>query len=842
MRTTAYLRLSLWEARGGWRQLVFFVACLSVGVGALVTVAGLSASLEGALRSDARELLAADLAAEARRVVPAGAEAVVNALAGARRVDTWELPALATTLDRRGRSLLVAVKAVEGPYPLYGRLTLSPPSPLASLLDDTSAVVAPEVLRRLDLRVGDALALGGKSFAIRATLGAEPDRLELDLTRGPRVLLSAAGLARTGLPPTAARLRHRILVALPTGRNAQVREAAQRLRRLFPESGGVRIETWEDAQPDLRRALRRTLPYLSLLALVSLLVGGVGVSQILRAWLAGRLDSVAVLRCLGLGPSAVVRLYGSQVVALSLVAGLVGAGLGQAVQWAGARAIRVSLGLSLETWQPWAQAQGIGLGVATALLFGLPALLNLRRIPPLRVLRRQAEPLPLGAGLRLGQGLTVGLGLLAAAWLQSGSIRLGLAFGAGVVAVVGSLALAAAALTRVVGGLSARLAGSPFWLRHGLRSVARGRADTVATVVGLGLGVLLLTAVFLVQGGLQEQLRTDLPRGAPSAFLFDVRESEWPSLKGFLERQGATRTQSQPVFLARLRSVDGRPVEALAAEVGDDPERRWALVREQRLTVFSQLPPGQELAAGTLWSDSGRPEVSVEQAFAKDLGARLGSLLSFDVGGRRVDLKVTSLRRVEWKAFGLHFFLAAEPGAFPVDPDFRAVETRLRGGGEQEFQDRLAAAFPGVTLLQVRDLLDRVGRALRRVGLGVEFLGAFTALAGLAILGAGAAATAARRGREAALLRALGLPPRLVALTLATEFGLLGLFAGVLGAAGGAVAGWAALSRGFQLGWRFRAGPLALAVLACTALTAAVGVGVCLPGLRRSVQDALRAE
>jgi putative ABC transport system permease protein len=316
-----------------------------------------------------------------------------------------------------------------------------------------------------------------------------------------------------------------------------------------------------------------------------------------------------------------------------------------------------------------------------------------------------------------------------------------------------------------------------------------------------------------------------------------VQPDQWADARELLQEHGATAISSVPVVTARLAAIDGRPVDELAAERGEGRRGSWTLTREQRLTWLDALPGDNVIVEGSLWSVPERDEVSLEADFARDLGVDLGSTLTFDVQGIEVELLVTSLRRVEWRSFGINFFLVVEPGVLEEAPHFRLAAARLPEGSEQALQDRLAAQFPNVTLLRVRPILDRVFDLLGRAARGLRVLGGFTIAAGLAILAGAVAAGHLRRAREAALLKTLGVPRRHVALLFAIEHALVGLVAGAIGAGSAVLASRIFLQRALELApetpW---ATPLFLlgggALLACLAGLAASARALASPPLR----------
>jgi putative ABC transport system permease protein len=841
-----------------------------VGVAAVVAVAGLSASLDNGIRSEARQLLAADLSIESRRPIPQDLNLAAAGLAGAERTDLQETVTVVAAPPRAsgepGRSQLVELKVVHGDYPFYGKLEIDPARPLRELLAADTTVVASELLARLGLRQGDNLRIGGQPFRIAGVVLSEPDRISVSMTLGPRIFLSGDGFRRAGLSGYGSRIEHRTLLKVPAGFPLAGLDAAkERLQKAMPDPTFYRIETYRDAQPSLRRSLARVERFLGLVALLSLFVGGIGVAQSVRAWLAGRMDAIAVLKCLGLRPREIFPLYLGQTALLGLAGSLMGIALGVALQLVLPSLFPDLIPAHLvRAWQPGALLRGLVLGVGVAVLFSLPPLSAVLRVPPARVLRRDAEPLPNHRWVTVATLAVLALGVWIMASLQAQSWDLGARFTGAVAGATLALALGAHLITRGVRRLPRESFRRP-WLRHGVAALARPGASTFSAIVALGLGVLVVLGMSLVERRLTQELAAELPREAPSAFLVDIQPGQWPGIDRLIRQQGATRIQSVPVVMARIAAIDGRPVEELTREKGPnvprpsrpEPEkeeraereereggdgggRRWALTREQRLTYMHTLPDDNQVVGGVLWGDPQRAEVSVEQEFADDLGLRLGSTVRFDVQGVPLELTVTSLRTVNWRSFGINFFLVVEPGVLEDAPQMRLAAFQVPRGTEQRVQDLLAASYPNVTLLRIREILDKIIQVMARIGLGIRFLGGFTVLAGIAILAGAISAGSLRRGREVALLKTLGMTRRTVLGTFAVEYALIGLVAAVIGAVGGTLLSWGVLRRGFDLTWSFQPLPFTIAILGAVLLAVAAGVAASTRALERRPIEVLR--
>lgn len=838
MNLRLLLRLLLREVRGARARLAPFLASLAVGVAAVVLVAGLGDGVSRAIRLEARPLLGADVAARSFQPLPAELDPTEE-FPDVSRADTVDLLTMVATPPRAdgapGKSLLGELKAVSPGWPFYGAPTLSPDRPLADLLDPSGIVVDPSLLERLGVAVGDTVRIGGADFTVRAVVEKEPGRLPSGMSAGPRVFTSLEGLERAGIGDSGARITWRALFRAPD------EQRAGELATWLKSTAGTRarVETWSDAQPSAQRSIERSTSYLGLVALLSLVVGGVGVAQSTRAWMAQRLDALAVQRCLGLTTGELRLLALGQTAALATIGSLAGALLG-----VGALAVAPSLldGLippgAISPWQPGAMAKGVALGVGIALLFAARPLDQAARVPPLRVLRRDVEPLPDPLPRRVAYAVLLGGGILALGWIQSRDWVVAGAFTAALAAVAGLGAAGAAGAAGALGRAARSV--RRWWLRHGLATIGRPGSGVVPATVSLAVGVVVVLTTLLVEGRIFAQINEEFPKDAPSAFLVDVQPDQREDVTRMLADAGATAVHTAPMIVARLSAIDGRSVDEIAAERGDDT--RWSLTREQRLSYMASLPPDNRITAGAAFSDAVPAELSLEQRYAESLGATVGTRLTFDVQGVPIDLTVTSLREVSWESFNMNFFLVAEPGVLDGAPQTVLVTAQVPPDREPGLQDTLAAAHPNVSLISVRAALAQARGVLERLAWGIRAVGGFTALAGIAILVSGVAADAARQGRKVALFKTLGTTRAAVVGLFAVEYGLIGLLAGVLGAAGAVVTSRVVVTELMRLGWRTDLPTILGGVVVTVVLSAVAGVVANTRALRVRPAEVLRGE
>ncbi len=822
------LRMAWRETRGAWRHFVAFFLCVALGVAALVSVGTLAANLDATLGREARALTGGDL--ELRSAQPLGADAE-RALDGLRREGAAtavvsELAGMARN-PARGSSLLVELKAVDAGYPLYGHVETSPAAPLGVLLAGRAgaagALVAPELLERLGLGVGDALLLGGGRFTIAGILRREPDRATGFVTLGPRVLLAAPALATTGLLQTGSRVRYRTLVRLPEG--ASPRAGLERLARLVADPS-VRVTAYDDAQPGLRRFFGQLASYLGLVGLASLLVGGIGVAASVATFVRRQLPTIAVLKCLGASRRLLVLTYLVQMLGLAIAGSLAGAAAGVLVQPALIRALAPFAPFALVPALDGATVvRGVLMGTLAALLCALWPLLAVAAVPPSLILRSDVEAGGWQARRPWAAALPIVAGLAALALWQAGSPRLGAIFvGASLAALV-----LLAALARAVVAVAHRLP-RPRGLawRHGLAGLRRPGGHAARVIVALGLGVMLLVAIALLEGNLGRQVALERKHEAPSFFFIDVQGDQRAAFGRLLAERAGTAPPLTPVVRARVGAINGVPVtrELIDRRTAQAPDKVWYLTREYVLTQAEEPPSANRITRGRWWTREDatrRPRVSMEEEAARYLGVDVGGTLTFDVQGVPVDAEVMSLRKVDWQSLSMNFFAILSPGALDAAPATYIATARVPAAAETGLQDSVVAAFPNVTAVPLRAVLERVAHVLDQIAFAVRFMALFSIAAGLTVMAGALAATRYQRLYESVILRTLGATRGAVARAFAVEYACLGAAAGLGGTALAAALAWVVLRFVLDVPWALEPDTLAWGVAGTTLL--ALGVG-----------------
>ena len=801
------------EMRHSRGKFLFVILSVAIGVAALTGVRGFSASFRATLLDRARSIMAADLAAKSiQQTTPEELKGLEGIRAGGVEMTTvTEMMSMAAS-PQSMMPLLVSLKAVDPAlYPFYGEIELAPAMGLKTALGPGSVAVGDDLLLRTGLHVGDDVRVGGKLFRIAATVVDEPDRLSGNFEAGPRVLISREALDATGLLAPGNHATERVLFKLPPpsdGRpvsDAAVAALKTKIAALLPEA---QITDYRETNPSLTEGLDRATSLLSLMSLVALVLGAVGVAMAMRAHLQQRLDTIAIMKSLGARSGQVMKIYLLQTLLLGLAGGLLGVLLGVAVQLAFPSVLGRLINVPTELHMQWrAIFTGLGAGLLTTLLFTLPPLLDIRGVRPSLILRRAVEdnddPFIAAVWKKITKNATqivataVILGGIAAiATTLSDSAVVGRVFSVGLVIVLLVLLAASAA---VLWGLKFFLNRTrlhlPSALRHGLTNLYRPGNPSAALLAALGMGVMQIMLVFLVQRAVVNELHITSAPNLPNVFLVDIANSEIDGIQRVLKAQPGVTTQPElvPMVGARVEAMDG--VTAAEARERADAEREQAqaqgtprngrrrrMPRSVNLTWSEAVPVGTKVVAGEWWKAGERgPELAISQQEAQWLGVKLGSTITFAVEDKQIAATVVALTKDD----GQHLFGRAQftlPKAaldgLPVVWSGGVHVTPERVG---ELQRALYAAYPTVTVINVAQAMETVRAVVIQITYVIQFLAAFSIFAGVVILASSIAGTKYRRIREVVVLKTLGATRGRIATIFSIEFAVLGLVAGVVG-------------------------------------------------------------
>ncbi len=852
------------EIRGSWRQFVFFLACLAVGVGAVVGIELFATNVESLILRDARSLLGGDLEIRAAHQLSESGRETLDDLRGRHVAVTHvrELVGMAAVpVEEHSRqpgtqsTQLVELKAVEEQYPLYGQVEMSPHQSLHDALapfDCPSrpcfgAVVQESLLISFGLQLHDHVKIGQAWFAVTGTLVKEPDRVASAFSLGPRVLISRQALEATDLVKPGSRIRERYLLRVPESLAlGPLRGELQ--GRLGPEGAGV--SSYRDAQPRIRRFLDQLTIYLGLIGLTSLFVGGIGIACTIHGFMRHKLTTVAILKTLGADAGLLIRVYLLQSLFMGLLGSMGGVAIGVGLQ----RLLPALLGelipvvvSSQVTVLPL--SKGLLVGVVTTFCFTIWPLLAIREIPPALVFRREVEQHHVPAGSRwklirdavigivrdrhrLGTAVMMCCGLTVLATWQARSLTLGALF---IVAFCAAVILLQVGVWALLHGLNKLPRPRSFVIRQALGNVQRPGNFTRGMAVAIGVGVMVIVTVALVKSSLLVALGERIPKDAPTFFFIDIQPDQRESFEAIVQREAPQAPyRLTPVVRARLRALDGNVIDP---EEHKGKKNGWYFTREYVLTALATLPRDNVVVKGAWWPADSRDvkqtdarqqgaaiRVSVEDQAAVNLGVDVGSTIEFLVQGTPLPAVVENTRKVDWGSFSMNFFMILAPGALEGAPMTYISSAKVETDEELPLQHALVRALPNVTAIKVGDVLANVARLLEQLAWAIQGIALLSMVSGAVVMTAAVSSTRYRRLYESAILKAIGGTRRIVVSSFAVEFALIGGLAGLIGVGLASALSCAILHFFLDLVWAVQPLVLGWGLLATVGLAVAVGL------------------
>ncbi|ABD56604.1 ABC transporter permease [Jannaschia sp. CCS1] len=776
--------------RGGLKGFRVFLACLALGVAAIAAVGSVRVSIEEGLAREGAVILGGDAELTfTYRFADENERAFMDDLAEvvSETVDFRSMVVVDRTEVERG---LTQVRGVDSAWPIYGEVGLDPPMPIAQALemrDLPGAVIAPLLVDRLGLAVGDTFRLGTQAFELRALLVDEPDGASSGFGLGPRTIVSMEGLEESGLIRTGTLFETQYRLRLPEGADLAAAETAASPLEL----NGAR---WRDARngaPGVAEFIDRIGAFLVLVGLAGLAVGGVGVAAAVRAYLDGKIATIAILKTLGAEGRVIFATYFIQVGLLTALGVAIGVALGAAAPIAFAPVIEANLPVPVAiTVYPAPLLEAAWYGILTALIFTLWPLARTSKVRAAALFRDAsigATGWP-GAGYLAVIAVLVVVLLASAVW-ASGIPRLALGTAGGLLLALALLAASSWGVRAICRRLARRVRGRPA-LRAALGAVGGPGSEAGSVVLSLGLGLAVLAAVGQIDTNLRSAIQRDLPDVAPSYFFVDIQPDQ---LRPFLDRVNndpqVSRVDTAPMLRGVITQINGISAQDVAGD-------HWVLQGDRGVTYMAGSPPAEEITAGDWWPGdyTGPPLIAFAAEEAAEIGIGLGDEITINILGRDITATIAALRDVSFENAGIGFIVTMNAAALSGAPHTHIATVYAEEAAEAQILRDVASDAPNVTAIRVRDALDRVAEALRGIARATSYAALATLLTGFVVL-IGAAA-AGERGRvfEAAVLRTLGASRGVVLTSFAIRASLLGAAAGLVAIATGALGGWAVMT------------------------------------------------
>ncbi|MBT3515868.1 MAG: FtsX-like permease family protein [Nitrospina sp.] len=781
--------LAFAESRGAWRRFIFFIVCIAVGVGALMTVKSFSSLINTAIQGESKSLLAADLEIKGRwEQNPNDIKFQKTALPPETQFQFLkELHAMAlyTESNEKKASLLVELKSVpaQAPfYPMYGSVESSSPHPLENMLADSGAVVDPAFLVRTNLKIGNFFKLGKVRVRINGTITKEPDRITRAFSIGPRVFISHPTLKKADLIQVGSRVKYRTLIRLP--KSILLEDALVILEKGLKDKS-LSLRSYKDMESSINNTIDRMGQYLKALGIIALLMGGIGVAMIIRTFMAQKLDTIAILNCLGAPPRVILKIYFLQSLLLGFLGSLTGVLLGYGVQFLLPSKLSGLTNLSLEPEFYWAPAlHSLSLGMITTILFCTLPLLRASKTKPLRLFRRNFEEEELSLGTlweRRVFGFVFIFIITAIVIWQAGSIKHGIIF----ILALGISGLLLSGFAVLLIKVLKKIPSSVKMLRHyGLTNLHRPNNQTRSIVTCLGMGIMLVLTVRLVQMDMIAMLKENKEIDPPNYFFIDIQSDQTGIFTKTLDLIAPKAERNlTPLIRSKFYGIDGQ----LAKNWPYKNKRReeWFITRNFVTTINDgeSLPKDNLITEGVWWKkeDATTPQVSLEEDAAKRLGAKIGSQLTMDIQGIKITAPVTNIRKVNWRNMRTNFYMIFSSGALEGAPITYVATVNVPIHKELELQHAVVNALPNVTALSTRDIVDTIEGIINKLKTLVDFMSVFTIMAGLIILSGSVASTKYRRLKESAVLKILGAKQNKIAGILGVEYSTIGVLASIIG-------------------------------------------------------------
>jgi putative ABC transport system permease protein len=805
------LKLALKMTARDWRagQLRFLLIALTVAVAALSATGFFIDRLRSGLDRDAHQLLGADVVVSADLPVRADwrAQAIQR---GLTVTDTVTFPSMAQAGEGdASTSMLSALKAVGPGYPLRGKVKITTDAAQAEQSIGTPAStvpapgtvwIEPGLLGSLNTKVGQPLKLGDKTFTVTQLIATEPDRGANFLAFAPRVMLALSDLDATNLIQPGSRVNYRLLVGTPPSlkNGAAVAKAYQDWLQAQIKNNnikGVRVESLENGRPEMQTTLERADRFLSLVGLLSAMLAAVAVAMAARRFMQRHLDACAMLRCLGLTQNQVTSMYLIEFLLVGLLGSAMGVALGFGAHYVLLEVLGSLVSAELPAPTIYPALQGMAIGILLLAAFALPPILQLRKVPHNRVIRREQEPPKVTALATYGFGMA---GFVALLLWQAGDVAMALYTALGFIGAFAVFALVAWLGLRSLRSLRGAI-DHQSW-RFAVTSLQRRPGATIVQVVSLALGMMALLVLTVVRGDLMTAWRNATPPDAPNRFIINIQPEQQQDLGKRLQAAGVQYAPQYPMIRGRLTAVNDKQV---TAETYTEDRAKGLADREFNLSSMAQMQAENKLVEGKWFEDKpGTGEASVEQGIAKTLHWKLGDKLRFDIAGTPVDVTITSIRKLDWGSMRVNFFVIINPAAMTEVSQSWITAFHLPQG-QGAAMNALTRDYPNLTIVDVGGILRQVQAVLDQVITAVEFLFIFTLASGVLVLYAALMGSQDERTREAGLLRALGATRKQLSQAQLIEFTLVGALSGVLAATGAAAMGWALATYQFKFAWEF---------------------------------------
>ena len=831
------LSRSIWslawrESRTARRRLLLYMSSISLGVAALVAIDSFSTNIVQSVKDQSRALMGGDISFNSSKPFAPAMDSLFDSLShkglSFARITTF--PSMAV-VPRTAGTRFAQVRGVTDNYPFYGNVVTEPAGRWAMLQGGANAIVDPSLLTSLNAKVDDTLRLGFGTFTIIATIKDVPAAAGIAEMLGPRIFIPARYIAETQLVVFGSTADRSVLAKLPP--NVDPDKFVKPLRKRI-ETEQVRVRTVTQTEMQTSDAIENLSSFIGIVGLVALLLGGIGVASGVRAFVARKIDTVAVLRCLGASSGQVLAIYVVQAAAMGLAGAAAGAALGVAIQFVLPQALTDFLPIDVKvTLVPVAVLTGLAVGGWIALIFALRPLLALRNVSPLQTLRRDTDAEVLRMHWsdvpRIAVDVALVLSVVGIAFLRARTTRQALSMSAATGVAI--LALGASAALLSWAARKGLRTGWPYVVRQGVANLYRPGNQTRAVILALGFGAFLVSTLYLIQHNILRRFTTAAAESRGNVVFFDVQQDQAAGLDSIVRSRGNEVVQTAPVVTMRIAAINGKRITDMPAARERGGRAGWAFRREFRST-YREKPAASETIVGGKWfgtnalkaaQDTG--EISLEEGIAKELIVKIGDIIIWNVQGVEIPTRITSLRKVVWTRFEPNFFVVFAPPVLKDAPKQYVLLTQVKDQQNvSPLQRAVVNRFPNISSIDLTSIKRTVDRIVGRVSLAIRFMALFSLAVAIPVLFSAVAATRRARVREGVLLRTLGATRGQIAKILLAEYSLLGVLGGLTGMLLSMAGGWAVVRYLFKMPFTLPVAPITGIAAVIVALTLLIGL------------------
>lgn len=829
------------DSRRNRSRLFLFISSIILGIAALVAIYSLGDNLRREIDNQAATLIGADLEISSNRKVSAQIQGLLDSL-GDRRSEERSFSSMILFQKNNG-TRLVQVRALGGEFPYYGTLETVPASAALSFRTAQKALVDQTLMMQFNAKVGDTVRLGNSSFVIAGTLMGAPGQTGLSASVAPVVYIPLSQLAQTGLEQKGSRISYRWYYKYDAAVDMENLVEAMEPRL---ETEGLNYDTIETQKEDTARSFRDLTRFLSLVGFIALLLGCLGVASAIHIYIREKINTIAVLRCLGATSRQSFFIYLLQITGIGLIGSLAGALLGTLIQKLLPLVLRDFLPIDIVTRISWqAIFQGLLLGLLISILFALLPLVSIRKISPLNTLRLSVDPpAPAKDPWRWVLYAAVTVFIFSFAYVQLNNWKEALWFTTGLFVAFFVLLGMAALFMKAVRRFFPR--GWSYLWRQGLSNLYRPNNQTRILIVSIGLGTAFICTLFFIQGILLNRVTLTSSGNQPNMVLFDIQTAQREGVLQLARQQGLAVDGTVPIVNMRLESVNQVTAASLVADSSIDMQR-WIFSREYRVTFRDSLTASEKITRGKWTGSASNPQdaipVSLEQRFAERNGIDIGDTLRFNVQGAMLTTVVGSLREVDWNRIQTNFLVVFPTGVLEEAPQFHVllghVPTREHSA---RFQQAIVKQYPNVSIIDLNLVLNILDGILDKIGFVIRFMAAFSIITGLVVLIASVIISKYQRIQEAVLLRTLGAVGRQILIINALEYFFLGALAAATGIVLATGSSWAIARYIFETSFTPQVVPILVVFAAICLLTVSIGLLNSQSVIKKSPLEILRQE